>query len=174
MFNEIDELKIFFEEPSRQFNVREVARILKINPATASKKLKDFTKKGLLKYQKERIYDLYQADIDNVNYRDLKVYYNLLKIRFSNFIEDINRFYLMPTIIFFGSASNGYDTEESDFDFVIVSEIKKEYDKKKEFEKIFNRKLQIFPVKNLKELKNEHLINSVLNGIVLQGEIKWI
>ena len=26
----------------------------------------------------------------------------------------------------------------------------------------------------IKDLKNEHLINNVLNGIVIQGELKWI
>ena len=52
MFEELNMLKPFFEYPDREFNVREVARILKIAPATASNKLKLFGNKGLLKERK--------------------------------------------------------------------------------------------------------------------------
>ena len=52
MFKEINTLKPFFEDPTNEFNVREIARILKITPATASKRLKLLKKQGFLKYRK--------------------------------------------------------------------------------------------------------------------------
>ena len=76
-------------------------------------------------------------------------------------------------MVLFGSAFYGLDTEDSDIDLVIISEKKQELPNFKQFEKKLNRKLQLFVVKDIKELKNEHLINNVLNGLVLQGEIKW-
>ena len=174
MFSELNILKIFLEDPYREFNVREIARLLNISPATASKHLKYFSEKRILKYQKERIYDLYRADIESEKYRDLKVYYNITKIRDSGLLDEFDRYYLKPTVILFGSGSTGYDTKDSDFDFVIISVKKGIFQKQDIFEKKLGRSLQIFQVLDLKELKNEHLINNVLRGIVLQGEIHWM
>ena len=85
------------------------------------------------------------------------------------FMTELNRFYLKPTIILFGSTSTGYDTEESDIDLVIITEKKQDFPKKK----ALGKELQLFVVNDLKELRNEHLIKNVLNGIVLQGEINF-
>ncbi|MBW2981605.1 nucleotidyltransferase domain-containing protein [Candidatus Woesearchaeota archaeon] len=174
MFKKLNILRIFFEEPSREFNVRETARILKISPATASKELKDLVKKGLLKERKERILNLYKSNLENDFYKDLKIFYNIRKIKDSKLIEELNQYYLKPAIVLFGSASRGEDTETSDFDLLIISEGKKEFTEKDKFEKKINRKLQLFVVKKIKELKNEHLINNILNGITIQGKVKWI
>lgn len=165
-------LKIFFEEPSREFNVREVARILKVSPATASKELKELAKKNFLKERKERIFILYKANLESDEYRDLKLYYNVRKLRESGLIDALNRFYLKPTIVLFGSAAHGLDTETSDFDLLIISERIDRFDTKK-FEEKINRKLHLLVVRNIKELKSDYLINSVLNGIVIQGSIRW-
>lgn len=74
----------------------------------------------------------------------------------------------------FGSASNGKDTGTSDLDLVVISEKTKEFPKLKDFERKIRRKVQLFRVKNIKELRNKHLMNNVLNGIVLHGRLKWI
>src|SRR3989338_1953296 len=149
MFKELNILKIFLESPTKEFNVREAARTLKITPATASSKLKFFSKDGLLKGRKERNLLLYRAGLDRDKFRDLKLFYNIRKLKESGFVEELNKFYLKPAIILFGSAAYGLDTEESDMDLAIISE-------------------------NKKDLKNKHLINNVLNGRVIQGEVKWI
>lgn len=173
MFKELNILKIFFETPSKEFNVREIARIAKIAPATASKELKFLAKEKILKERKDRNFNFYKANIDNENYRDLKVYYNIRKIKESGLVDEFNKFFLKPTIVLFGSSSEGFDIENSDFDFLIISE-KIKLLELKNFEKKINRKIQLFVVKNIKDLKNEHLINNILNGFVLQGKIKWI
>jgi len=174
MFKELNILKIFFEEPSREYNVREVARILKIAPATASKELKKLVKEGLLKDRKERNLNLYKANLESDVYKDTKLYYNIRKLKERGLIEAINKFYLKPTILLFGSGSYGNDTETSDLDLLIISERTKEFPEIKKFEEKLNRKLQIFIVKDIKDLKNKHLINNILNGIILQGQVKWI
>lgn len=174
MFKELNILKIFFEEPTREYNVREVARILKIAPATASKELKKLVKEGLLKDRKERILNLYKTNLGSEIYKDTKLYYNIRKLKESGLIDALNKFYLKPTIILFGSGSYGNDTETSDLDLLIISEKTKEFQEIKEFEKKLNRRLQMFIVKDIRDLKNKHLINNILNGIVLQGQVKWI
>lgn len=174
MFKELKLLKVFFEAPLKEFNVREIAREIKITPATASKELKALVKKKILQVRFERVYHLYKANLEEDSYRDFKLWYNLRKIKESGLLEEINRFYLKPTVIFFGSGANGLDTENSDLDLLIISEKKMDFPNLKLWEKKLNRKLQLFTVTNIKELGNKHLINNVLNGFVLQGEIKWI
>lgn len=174
MFKELNVLRLFLENPTKEWNVREVARHAKIAPATASKLLKKYQKKVILLHKKERILDLYKANLDSDSYRDLKVYYMIRKIRESGLVAALNVFYGKPTIILFGSSSFGMDTETSDVDLLIISEKKEDFPDYKKFEKKLQKELQFFVVKDLEELRNKHLINSVLNGIVLQGEIRWI
>ncbi len=45
MFKELNVLGVFFNSPTKEFNVREAARILKKNPATISKQLKELAKR---------------------------------------------------------------------------------------------------------------------------------
>ncbi|MBN1156157.1 hypothetical protein JXA85_00940, partial [Candidatus Woesearchaeota archaeon] len=54
MFNNLNIIRRFFEEPTREFNVREIARLMDISPATASKNLKELAKEKILKERKER------------------------------------------------------------------------------------------------------------------------
>lgn len=173
MFNELNMLKIFFEEPNREFNVREVARILKIAPATASNKLNLFKEEGILNERKERFLKLYKSNLENELYKDLKIFYNIRKIKESKLIDNLNKFYLKPTIVLFGSATSGLDTETSDFDLLIISEKTKEFPELIKFEKVINRKLHILVFKDIKDLKDTNIINNILNGITLQGKIKW-
>ena len=173
MFKEINFLRLFFEEPNREFNVREIARLAKTAPATASSRLKEFAQQSILKHRKERMLDLYKADLESASYRDLKAYYSIRKLRESGLIEGLNEFYLKPAIILFGSFSKGIDTETSDIDLVVISEKAKEFPQKEEYGKKLKREIQLFAVKSLNDLKNRHLISNVLNGTVLEGELIW-
>lgn len=174
MFKELNSLKIFFESPTKEFNVREVARILKITPATASTQLNSFAKKGFLKQRKERNFIFYKANLESDVYIDSKIFYNIREIRESGLIEELNEFYIKPTIVLFGSYSHGLDVEDSDIDLLIISEKKSSFNQINKYKKKLNRDIQLFVVKKIKDLKNEHLINNILNGINLQGELKWI
>ena len=173
-FKDLTVLKLFFEEPTREFNVRELARIIKISPATASKQLKSLAKKGLVKERKERFLNLYKANLESEFYRDFKIFYNLRKIKDSGLLDALNKFYLKPTVVLFGSSAYGSDTETSDFDLLVISEKTEDFLRLKEFEKKLKRSIQIFVFKDVKSIKNEHLVNNILNGITVHGKIKWI
>jgi len=167
-------LKLFLEQPSQEFNVREISRLLKISPATASAKLKKLEEQGILKKRKTRQLHLYKANLENDLYKDLKTFYNIRKLKESGLINALNKFYLKPTIILFGSTVYGLDDQTSDVDLLIITEKTKNFPHAKEYEKKLNRPLQLLVVKNIRELKNKHLINNVLNGVIIQGGIKWI
>jgi len=174
MFKELNTLKIFLNEPSKEFNVREAARILKISPATISKELKLFAKANILKFRQERRLQLYSANITSDQYLELKKYFNIFNLKKSGLIDELNGFYLKPTIVLFGSFSKGEDVEDSDIDLLILSEKKVLLNNLKKYEKKLGKSIQLFVHKSIKEIKNEHLINNILNGVVIQGSIKWI
>jgi len=172
MFKNLNTLLLFFKEPNREFNVREVARIVKIAPATASKVLKELKKNKIVKERQERQLLLYKASLSD-EYKDLKIYYNKRKLKDSGLLEELNKFYLKPTIILYGSYSYGLDDTTSDIDILLITEKKTQLDLKK-YEKKLGREIHIFIFKSIKNIKNEHLVNNILNGIVLQGKVKWI
>ncbi len=174
MFKKLNILKPFFEEPNREFNIREVARILDISPATASKELHTLSNDGILKEKKERTLKLYKANLESGLYKDIKTFYNIRKLKDSGLLASLNKFYLMPAVVLFGSCAYGTDTETSDFDLLVVSEKTEEFPRIKLFERRLNRKIHIFAVKDIRHIKNRHLINNILNGITIQGRIRWI
>jgi predicted nucleotidyltransferase len=173
MFENSNILKIFFETPSKEFNVREIARLAKVAPSTASLILKKLNKLSILKERKERIYLLYKANLKSSLYKDMKIFYNIRKIKDSGLIESLNKFYPSPTIILFGSCSFGMDIESSDMDILIVSNSPKPFPEIKKFNRKLNKTLHIFSVKKVEDLMNEHLINNIADGILLHGIIKW-
>lgn len=177
MFTELNYLKIFFEEPEKEFHLREIARIFKKNPVTIKKYLHGFVKSGILSLKKERGFFLYSSNSESENYKELKKHYNREKLINSEIIDLIKKEFNLPTIIIFGSFERGEDNKNSDIDVCIISEEKKEINKDlKKYEKILNRNIQlhIFTKKQFKELKtkNPGLFSSVINGSKLYGLIE--
>jgi len=173
MFKEINTLRLFLDNPSRDFNVREAARLLKISPATASKNLKALAEEGLLSEKKERMLILYKANLESRLWQDFKVFYNIHKIRDSGLIDALNKFYVMPAIAVFGSSACGTDIESDELDFLVVSKNTRKFSRIQEFEKVFNKRIRLFAVKHVKDLKDKLIANNAVNGLMVQGEIKW-
>ena len=91
MFKELNAIKIFFEEPERQFHLREISRILKKNPVTIKKHLSEFVKKGILSREKQRGLELYSSNTEEHQYKELKKIYNKNKLFNSGLIEFLNK-----------------------------------------------------------------------------------
>jgi len=166
-------LKYFFEEPQREFHVRELAKLVKKSPTTVSNKLKSLTKQGILLSEKKLNHLFFKANFDNDIYRDLKTHYNILKIKKSGLIDYLEEEFNYPeAIILFGSMAKASNIPRSDIDILIISFDKKEINLKK-FEKRLGHDIQLFinsseEIEKMKE-KNKELLNSFINGIVLYG-----
>ncbi len=167
-------LSPFFEDPNRKFGIRELARILKINHTTVRQYLKKLVKEGFLSFEKDRLYSFFKL-IPNKKTLNLKLYYNMEKIRESDIIKDLENFYDFSIIVLFGSYANANDDISSDIDFCLISNIKKDFSTEK-YEKRLNRKVSIhkFSKDSWKKAKklNPNLINNICNGIVLSGEFE--
>jgi predicted nucleotidyltransferase len=106
---------------------------------------------------------------------NLKLYYNLEKIRESGLIEDLEKFYDFPVIILFGSYVSARDDILSDLDLCLISNVEKVFSFEK-YEKIIRRKVELhkFTKSSWSKAKklNPHLVNSICNGLVLSGELE--
>lgn len=174
MEEKIKILAPFFEEPRREFHIRELARFLKKNHTSVRQHLNKLVKEGYLEKKEERGYSLYKLIIDKKSF-NLKLYYNLEKLRNSKIIDKMEKEFEYPVVVLFGSFSRAVDDEKSDIDLFVLTETEKKFNTEK-YEKILNRKISfhIFNKKQFVELKkkNPEFINSICNGIILSGKLE--
>lgn len=175
MFKEINNIKLFFEEPNREFHLRELSRILKKSPVTIKKYLSEFVEIGVLRCRKDNILEIYSANLENFYYKEYKKIYNKFKIIDCGLLDFLKVEFNIPTIILFGSYERGEDNKNSDVDIFILSEIKKDL-KLEKYEKLINKEIQLH-IMNKKEFENTKknnpcLINSIINGTILSGIIE--
>ncbi|MBD3361795.1 ArsR family transcriptional regulator [Candidatus Woesearchaeota archaeon] len=166
-------LKLFFEDPNKKYSIRELSRILKINHTTVRKYLNDLATEGFLSLKKEGVYSFYKLVLDKKTL-NLKLYYNLEKLRKSKIIADLEKEYDLPVIVLFGSYASAMDDSTSDIDLCIISNIEKDFSAEK-YEKKLNRRVSIhkFDKTTWEKAKksNPELINNICNGTVLSGEL---
>ena len=166
-------LEYFFEEPEREFHIRELAKLLKKSPTTISKYLNQLKKIGILISERRLNHLLFKANSNNFQFKDAKLFYNLKKIKESGLLDHLNEELNHPqTIILFGSFAKSENIKKSDIDLFIITSVKKELDLK-EFEKKLGHEIQLFlhsnkEVEEMKQ-KKEPLLNSIINGVVLEG-----
>lgn len=167
-------LKPFFENPNKEFHIRELSRLLKINHTTVRQHLNKLVKEKYLNLERSKLYHSYKLNKSDKTL-NLKLFYNLENLRVYNILKDLENFYEFPTIVLFGSYAKATDDETSDIDIAIFSNINKEFDTSK-YKKTINREINIhlFSDKFLKEIKKSspELINNIYNGIVLSGKLE--
>jgi len=168
MLNIIYSLEPFIEDCYREIGVREYARIIKITAPTASKKLKEFEAEGLLKKRLDRGYLLFRANRESDILRDISRIYWRQKLQ--KFIEYLNLKFHNPIIILFGSLIKLETKKDSDIDLVVLTNINKKLNLA-DYEKLYKREIQLFTFKSLREI-NKELKNNILNGFIIQGELK--
>jgi predicted nucleotidyltransferase len=167
-------LRIFFEDPSPKgigFQLREISRKVAIATTSVKKYLNELEEEELVIKTKHRIYGypVYYANRDNENFKFLKRLDTIIRIKESGLLDHLAETCMPDVIVLFGSASQGEDLKESDIDlFVMSKEEKLDIDK---FEKILNRKINIFFSENFNKL-SEELRNNIINGVILKGYLR--
>jgi len=166
-------LKYFFEEPEKEFHVRELAKLTKKSPTTMSKYLKKLKKQEILISKSERNHLLFRANTKNKKFESLKFNYNTDIIRKSGLVDYlIEEFNNPEAIILFGSFRKAENNSNSDIDLLVISSSKKKPNLSK-FEKKLNHKIQLFVHSNKElndmKIRNKELLNNFLNGFILEG-----
>src|SRR3989338_4738305 len=108
-------LKLFFEEPNRKRSIREISRVLKINHTTVRQHLNQLAEEEFLSSKREGVYLFYLLVLSKKTL-NLKLYYNLEKMRRSGLVQDLEKLFDFPVIVIFGSYASATDDETSDID----------------------------------------------------------
>ncbi|MEK6905236.1 MAG: nucleotidyltransferase domain-containing protein [Nanoarchaeota archaeon] len=160
----------FFEDSYRSISVREYAKLVRVSPPTASKLLKELAKEGYLQQREERKHLLFTLQSDNEEVVDLcKLYW---KKKLQKLIREFQTKFTGANGVLFGSLAKAEAKSDSDVDLAIFAPEQKTIDLKP-FEKTLGRKISVYWFKSLSEVKNEHLRNNILNGMLLFGRVKW-
>ena len=167
--NKLKILGLFFEEPTKNFHLREVSRLTGIAVTSARKYLNELLDEGLILKSTKTIYPSYLANESNRMFKVHKQQVMILRLYSSGLVDYLERTTLPRCIVLFGSVRKGEYTQKSDIDIFIQSSSKK-LDLQK-FEKLLGHKISLLFEVNLRNLSAE-LFSSIVNGIVLSGYLK--
>ncbi|HLC75210.1 MAG TPA: nucleotidyltransferase domain-containing protein [Candidatus Nanoarchaeia archaeon] len=170
-------INIFLDNPTAEFHIREVARLTKLNHMTVRSYLNKFIKEELLIKKSAKLFDVYTSNQQSKKWKNIKLFNNLERLRESNVVEDLEKFYDYPTVVLFGSYAHSTDTTESDIDICVLSNITGNFSTdsyKKTLKKPVS--IHLFSKKRFNTMKksNPGLINSICNGIVLSGQLEVV
>ena len=164
-----EEIRRFFSiYPTSRLRVRQMERELNLPLPSVIRYCKELEKENILKKEKISNIYLYSADRSSKSYLFEKRLFNVKLLFESGLVDHLIKEYSNPTILLFGSYSKGEDIEKSDIDLYVETPKKHDFNLQK-FEKILNRRIQIFNYKNINDITNPHLSNNIVNGIILNG-----
>lgn len=167
MLKILNELRPFIEDNYRRIHVREYAKMQHISPPTASQRLEQCRKEGLLNIEKDKRHHLYSANRANSTFITLaRAYWNATLQR-SGLIDSLSHDLLSPVIILFGSLAKGETKKDSDIDLAVFTPSPKKLDISK-YEQKLGRPIQLFLFKD-RASAGKDLLNNILNGHVLRG-----
>lgn len=162
----------------QSFNIRSLARLLKVSPTAVSKSLLELKKEDSIKLEKSKTMNLISIEFnrDNDKLINLKRVENLRMLYESGLDKFLENNFPACTIILFGSYSKGEDIwfgetddRSSDIDIAIIGTKGKEIDLT-EFNKMLERVISINFYKSWDNI-HKYLKNNILNGIILSGSV---
>lgn len=170
MLKILNNLAPFFEDCYRSISVREYARLTGISPPTASKLLKELANENYLQQREEWRHLLFTLHVENKDVVDLcRLYW---KSKLGKLIREFQTKLTGASGVLFGSLAKAEAKRDSDIDIVIFAPEKKELDLEP-YKKMFGREISVYWYRSLRDIKNEHLLNNILNGAILFGRIQW-
>lgn len=165
-------LRLLFIRAGDKLNAHTVAKALKVSQPAVSKALPALQENELIMVSKDneskRLSIELNRDLHNVIW--LKRADNLLQLYESGLVQCFYDKLPEATIIVFGSYSLGEDTSRSDIDIAIIGSLKKDI-KLEQFETKLGRLITINHYKSFKNIE-KHLLNNILNGIILKGGVE--
>ena len=161
-------LELFFIKAHEDFSIRGIARELKLNPNTVKKYLIELEKIKLILKKETTIYPVFYANTVSDEFRELRIRWNINKIKESGLVEKIYDETIAGSIILFGSISSGTEHETSDIDIFVESR-DKNIDLRK-YEKELGREINLLFEPNINDLE-KGLKSNIINGIRLKGFI---
>jgi len=166
-------LLLFFNEPYREFHLREIAKLADVSSSTPKRFLDFYSERGFLQKQRKANLVLFKANVENPTFRHMKIGHFLLKLQ--PLVCHLKEVYPNSSVILYGSCARGEDDLQSDIDLLVVSR-KKEKAQLSKFEKQFERKITLLVYDQHeweeKAKKDRAFYERILiDGIPLQGNL---
>lgn len=171
-------LNEFLQTPTKRFQLRELSRLTKLSTTAVKRLLVALVDEELIKETHEKNYYFFEANRGNERYKLVKKLVLIYSLESDGVLTCLCRALNHPeAVILFGSASHGEDTENSDIDLFVLSEVKRHLSLKA-FEKALKRRINVL-IMNKKEFeaaksKNPELVNNLVNGILLRGYLEVV
>lgn len=169
-------LQVFFDDPEPEtlgLSLREISRRSELAHTSTKRHLETLREEELVKTREKeggtRIYPVYRANRESEKFKLLKTIDMIYRIGKSGLLEKLETEATPDCIILFGSAARGEDIRGSDVDLYIQSE-EKELELSR-YESSLKRTIQVHFQPSFDSYPSE-LKNNIVNGIVLQGNLK--
>ena len=133
-------LQLFFDFPKRNFQLREISRILRAGLPSVRNHVMELEREGFLRKEKRGVYDSYASSGSEL-FKAYKRNDMLVRLKESGLIDFLADAFVPDAVIMFGSASRGEDIEDSDIDLLLVAKEKKA--DLRPFEKRLNRRISM-------------------------------
>lgn len=163
-------MEVFFVNPTKKHYLMDISRNVKLAHTSVKKNLDKLKEAKLIiesiEKKGERKFPLYNANLDDKQFKKYKIIHNISSILESKLIEFIEEKLIPKSIVLFGSYLRGEDDEESDIDIFV--ECKKEELTLKPFEKKLGRKIELHFNEDFNSYPKE-LKNNIINGLALKG-----
>jgi hypothetical protein len=169
-FNRYKILRVFFDEPNRNFHLRELERITTISLPSVKHHVEILWKSGFLQKVKNGVYHSYKASLNDA-YRRLKSNDLLIRLEECGLIKAIGERCTPNCIVLYGSGVEGRDDERGDIDLFIQS--KEQKIDIRPYEKSLKRKISLLFEPSMDKLESGFK-NTLANGLVLRGFLKVI
>jgi predicted nucleotidyltransferase len=168
-------LMLFFNYPSREWHFEEILKEGEITRSKATRWLKLFAKKSIIRRVKERSkMPYYISDYDSPSYQNKKRIFALSLLYDSGLLNHLSSLEDAKTVILFGSFSRWDWHESSDIDlFIYGNPIGL---KLSSYEEKLGRDAQVFICRDKKELYNlgDGLLRNIIKGDILKGDINFL
>ena len=163
-------IEFVIDNPSKEIEIRELARLLKLSPAHVSRTLKNFKRYGVIKNKR--------VDLSNPYVKALKIFFNIKKLVNNNVTRILKKLEPISAGVY-GSWANGSNYEDSDLDVWIkvdrrISE-SRVASVSNDIRKVLGRNVQILvlSMERIDRLKKEDPIfyySLIFGSIILFGE----
>ncbi len=162
-------LRLLFNYPAKEFQVRELSRLSKVPKTTVQRVLKILLKQEIILLKKKGFSPVYGANETFFWYKFYKKYFLLEEVYASGLTEYLESSFHPRCIFLFGSGAKGEYTFSSDLDIFLLSSEKKAF--LDTYERKLGRKVNLLFKENIQELSPE-LFNNIINGVKLGGYLK--
>jgi len=160
----------FLLNPTQLLRVRQIERLLKLPLPSVIRYTYELEQEKILKKVNISDVNFYRVHRSSGKFILEKKLFNIKSLYESGLIDYLIMECNNPTIVLFFFFFKGEDVEKSDIDLYI--EHTKNVTNLDKFEKILERKIQVFNYKNIEEIKNKELANNIINGMTLNGFVE--